>query len=1201
MKRTLTALAVAMIMAGGGLQAQEQLLAFPGAEGFGRYTQGARAVDNPQVYHVTNLNDSGPGSLRDAVSKAGRVIVFDVSGVINLKSGLVFKGSTTVLGQTAPGEGIQVYGDRVSFSNANNLIVRHMRFRMGINGTSGKDAAGAADGSRDMIFDHLSVLWGRDENFSISSNDRSNGPRNITIQNSIIGQGLQSHSCGGLIQTDHGVSLFRNLYIENKTRNPKVKGLTQFVNNVVYNWGGGGAYIMGETEGASWAHIENNYFMNGPWNGATAPFIRGSEAFHFYGAGNYYDNNKDGVVNGRLLTTDEQRGWVRGKTVIQNGEAIKVDWASTPINSLEELNNTVIHEVIHAQDEGNNPILDKINSETDRTISSPIPVIEGMMTAEEALYWIEKNVGPVLPVRDEVDQYLIDELMSHGTVGTKNGISTEKTLPHKGTGILSGGVKPLDTDGDGIPDAWEIANGLNPNDAADAVAIAANGYLNIENYANSLTEAYPYIKKPVDLKVTRQGKTDLDLTWGINKNTAHGFIIEASTDKGATYTQVATAAAGAESATVTGLTPETSYIVRLRAADGNGLYSDYTDAVATETTGDPSAPKISTDPFPADGAKEGIAGGLTLTWENPTKDWFGAVSYTVYFGTDRENLTAVTGKITDRKYTPTDLAAGKTYYWRVDATNEVGTTTGDVWSFSTTEGGVLFYTDFHTTPAEYAEKYGNVSANTNIFNSKNSSVTLGGMTFGAGDNTIRIIAMPGCYSSDASADYGPATPDDEGATERCVQFYTTEQGGYMTTPAVSGPCVITFWLGNPDDKKSKTVKLSTIVNGQETPVQEMTLGNKKKVYKFAYTHTASGTVQFKVDNNAMKFDINDILIERYLPGGNEPLELTSGNLVNDNMSYADGTLSLTFNQDVAYNGTATVKGKTQWETITPVASGKKININYEALNVNSDYEVVFPEGAITDMSGTQSFTATVKMSTCDFPALKQSGETHFGKAAKTLPANMAPFNEVAPFETVGDITQTSQKDYPHWVQASGEITADYATLTSTSDKVMVYFEPTAKYLALQLEYEGTGSPELKILESRNCDITPGWRTIRVLRKNHFPFGLEVPLSPETHFVKLQPVTIGGAIKVKTMRLSDAQGYFGDDYETGLRPTIGSNVSISAHAGVITVAGIDATTPVTIYDLTGRTVATGMGESEFNLTSGLYIVSIHGVKTLKVKL
>jgi pectate lyase len=123
-------------------------------------------------------------------------------------------------------KGITVYGDGLSWSNANNAIIRYIRIRMGKGGVSGKDAITIAEGNN-MIFDHVSVAWGRDETFSIS------GPvHNVTIQNSIIAQGLETHSCGGLMESDYGISLFRNLYIDNNTRNPKVKGMNDFQNNV---------------------------------------------------------------------------------------------------------------------------------------------------------------------------------------------------------------------------------------------------------------------------------------------------------------------------------------------------------------------------------------------------------------------------------------------------------------------------------------------------------------------------------------------------------------------------------------------------------------------------------------------------------------------------------------------------------------------------------------------------------------------------------------------------------------------------------------------------------------------------------------------------------------------------------------------------------------------------------------------------------
>ena len=117
-----------LLFAGGGLAANAQQLAFPGAQGWGRFATGGRGGT---VYHVTNLNDSGTGSLRDAISQPNRIIVFDVSGVINIESRLVFKNNLYVAGQTAPGEGIVVDGNGVSFSGANNIIVRHVRFRLG--------------------------------------------------------------------------------------------------------------------------------------------------------------------------------------------------------------------------------------------------------------------------------------------------------------------------------------------------------------------------------------------------------------------------------------------------------------------------------------------------------------------------------------------------------------------------------------------------------------------------------------------------------------------------------------------------------------------------------------------------------------------------------------------------------------------------------------------------------------------------------------------------------------------------------------------------------------------------------------------------------------------------------------------------------------------------------------------------------------
>ena len=397
------------------------LLAFPGAEGFGRNAIGGR---KGSVYIVTNLDNSGTGSLRDAVSKSDRIVVFAVGGVIKITDRIVVQKRVTILGQTAPGDGITVYGNGWSFSNADDAIVRYIRIRMGKGGSSGKDAMGIAEGSN-MIFDHVSVTWGRDETFSISGSEAGN----ITIQNSIIGQGLETHSCGGLIQTNvgNGISLFRNLYIDNKTRNPKVKGTNDFTNNVVYNWGGGGAYIAGDSSAVSEANIVGNYFVSGPSTGA-APFTRGNENFHGFVENNFVDSDKDGSVNGAAL----------GVTSANYGGM-----------------------AIQAQ-------------------KFPFPSPTRVLAAKDALAYVVSSAGASL-VRDSVDTQLIAELTSYGKKGAL--ISDEASMG--GVGTVKPGTKAVDTDGDGIPDDAEKKLGFDAA-KADAMVLNSEGYAHVEVWANSL-------------------------------------------------------------------------------------------------------------------------------------------------------------------------------------------------------------------------------------------------------------------------------------------------------------------------------------------------------------------------------------------------------------------------------------------------------------------------------------------------------------------------------------------------------------------------------------------------------------------------------------------------------------------------------------------------------------------------------------------
>jgi rhamnogalacturonan endolyase len=399
------------------------LPAFPGAEGFGANASGARGGT---VYHVTNLNDSGAGSFRDAVSVSGRTVVFDVGGIITITSPIVVKPNLTIAGQTAPGGGITIYGDRLSYSGANNTITRYLRYREGINGDSGTDAVGAASGDL-MMFDHVSASWGRDETFSLSGD-----PSNITLQDCIIGQGLLVHSAGSLMQTSGGVSIFRTLYTDNWMRNPKVKGVNDYENNVVYNWGSGGGFIpAGDSAGLSYVNMIGCYFVAGPSTPSGAsPFKTGNLNFSLYHSGNYEDLNVNGALDGSPVTD-----------------------ASFPTLTIVGV-----------------------------PFDYPKPAT--VLTAQQAFAHVLAHAGASLH-RDHADEYMIAELASIGTSGAQ--IYDESAIG--GVGTVDPGIAAKDTDGDGMPDWWEEAAGTNPTVADNNGDIDGDGYTNLENYLNAIAPA----------------------------------------------------------------------------------------------------------------------------------------------------------------------------------------------------------------------------------------------------------------------------------------------------------------------------------------------------------------------------------------------------------------------------------------------------------------------------------------------------------------------------------------------------------------------------------------------------------------------------------------------------------------------------------------------------------------------------------------
>ena len=466
-------------------EAKEKTPAFPGAEGFGRYVSGGRGG---KVYHVTNLEDSGTGSLRWAISQNGsRTIVFDVSGTIHLKSVLNIKGGNlTIAGQTAPGDGICIADYPVSIQ-ANNVILRYLRFRLGNkyvteNGADSWDGLGGMD-QQDIMVDHCSVSWSIDECLSIY------GVKNSTVQWCISSQSLQdaghskgAHGYGGN-WGGSGVTYHHNLMAHHESRVPRLgpRYTTQLDerldmrNNVLYNWAGNGCY-GGE---AMKVNIVNNYYKPGPGTAQISAVrqrriagigIRTSQYVKTYPAyqptehiwGKFY---VDGNVNSKYsdVTNDN---WTYG-----------------------------IYNQITNSDNDN---LFTATTKDTIKLSQPIDfVYVTTHTATDAYKKVLAYAGCCL-TRDDVDQLIINDtqngLATHTGSGNHNGIidSQEDNKPVDADAnwsawpTLNSTEAPVDTDGDGMPDSWETANGLDPNNAKDGSIVGEDGYTNLENYLNSI-------------------------------------------------------------------------------------------------------------------------------------------------------------------------------------------------------------------------------------------------------------------------------------------------------------------------------------------------------------------------------------------------------------------------------------------------------------------------------------------------------------------------------------------------------------------------------------------------------------------------------------------------------------------------------------------------------------------------------------------
>lgn len=286
--RVVFAVAIAAALAFGVSQHPPVALAVSGGVGFGG---GATGGAGGSVYHVTNLNDSGSGSFRDAVSTGHRIVEFDVSGYIRLSSAVSVASNLTIDGGTAPGTGIGIMAREVSFSGSANDIVRDIRFRQGdLDPDKGKSAVNLANAS-DLLFDQVSIEFGQWDNVDAV------GARDITVQDSIIadpiGQRFGAHTETGPF------TWYRDVFANDHNRNPLAKADTQFINNVVYDYQAG--YTAGNSGGHFSHDVVGDYFIAGPvtTSPSNAYFQMANQSV--YNTGNDLDATADGVLNGNAL------------------------------------------------------------------------------------------------------------------------------------------------------------------------------------------------------------------------------------------------------------------------------------------------------------------------------------------------------------------------------------------------------------------------------------------------------------------------------------------------------------------------------------------------------------------------------------------------------------------------------------------------------------------------------------------------------------------------------------------------------------------------------------------------------------------------------------------------------------------------------------------------------------------------------------
>lgn len=420
---------------GSGVPNVDRALAFPGAAGFGAYAQGGRGGD---VYHVTNLNNSGAGSLREGIDTAEgpRTIVFDVSGTIELSARLYIREPyLTIAGQTAPGDGITISRFGMRIIDTHDVVIRYLRLRTGDIVAAEHDTL-LVYRSNNVIIDHVSASWSVDE--TVPTNHSSD----VTVQWSFITEGLDDshHSKGphsaGNIHYDGSLSLHHNLFAHNATRNPLVQQQADVVNNVIYNWSRLGATIGRYDEdpfGPTYVNFQNNYYIAGPSTIKPYWFYYIHPGAQFWPSGIYFDNNRNGVLDGTLVEP-----WPSDSRTVSS----RFDYPVVP---------------------------------TDDTLTAYARVLA--------------EAGASLQ-RDAVDERLVDDVVNQ----TGQVIDSQDEVG--GWPELNSTAPAPDSDRDGMSDQWEdLFDYLDPHDPSDGVLDHdGDGYTNLDDYLAAVADQDPRLE-----------------------------------------------------------------------------------------------------------------------------------------------------------------------------------------------------------------------------------------------------------------------------------------------------------------------------------------------------------------------------------------------------------------------------------------------------------------------------------------------------------------------------------------------------------------------------------------------------------------------------------------------------------------------------------------------------------------------------------